>query len=38
MPGALLWRCTKRLGGINGDVLGAAVEAAVATALVALST
>ncbi|MEU0533565.1 adenosylcobinamide-GDP ribazoletransferase [Amycolatopsis tolypomycina] len=35
---ALLWRCTKRLGGVTGDVLGAAVEAAVAAALVALST
>ncbi|WP_310971213.1 MULTISPECIES: adenosylcobinamide-GDP ribazoletransferase [unclassified Amycolatopsis] len=38
VTGALLWRCTKRLGGITGDVLGAGVEAAVATALVALST
>ncbi|MET9001948.1 adenosylcobinamide-GDP ribazoletransferase [Amycolatopsis sp. NPDC004169] len=37
VAGALLWRCTKRLGGITGDVLGATVEAAVATALVALS-
>ncbi|QKV81629.1 adenosylcobinamide-GDP ribazoletransferase [Amycolatopsis sp. Hca4] len=38
VAGALLWRCTKRLGGITGDVLGATVETAVATALVALST
>ncbi|WP_242546190.1 adenosylcobinamide-GDP ribazoletransferase [Amycolatopsis sp. MtRt-6] len=38
VAGALLWRCTKRLGGVTGDVLGAAVEAAVATAFVALST
>ncbi|MGW5747383.1 adenosylcobinamide-GDP ribazoletransferase, partial [Amycolatopsis sp. NPDC003861] len=38
VTGALLWRCTKRLGGITGDVLGAGVETAVATALVALST
>ncbi len=38
VTGALLWRCTKRLGGITGDVLGAGVEAAVAAALVALST
>ncbi|MEU4521631.1 adenosylcobinamide-GDP ribazoletransferase [Amycolatopsis sp. NPDC024027] len=37
VAGALLWRCTKRLGGITGDVLGAGVEAAVAAALVALS-
>lgn len=35
--GALLWRCTKRLGGVTGDVLGAGVEVAVATALVALA-
>ncbi|KDN19252.1 cobalamin synthase [Amycolatopsis rifamycinica] len=38
VAGALLWRCTKRLGGITGDVLGAGVEAAVAAALVALAT
>jgi len=37
VAGALLWRCTKRLGGVTGDVLGAGVEAAVAAALVALS-
>ena len=37
VAGALLWRCTKRLGGITGDVLGAGVEAAVAAALLALS-
>ncbi|MFI5592545.1 adenosylcobinamide-GDP ribazoletransferase [Amycolatopsis sp. NPDC051758] len=35
---ALLWRCTQRLGGVTGDVLGAGVEAGVAAALVALST
>ncbi len=33
----LLKRCTKRLGGVTGDVLGAGVEAAVATALLALA-
>ncbi|WP_318306371.1 adenosylcobinamide-GDP ribazoletransferase [Amycolatopsis solani] len=33
----LLTRCTKRLGGITGDVLGAGVEAAVAAALLALA-
>ncbi|MGK3204197.1 adenosylcobinamide-GDP ribazoletransferase [Amycolatopsis sp. MEPSY49] len=33
---ALLWRCTKRLGGVTGDVLGAGVEVAVAAALLAL--
>ncbi|MDQ7807243.1 adenosylcobinamide-GDP ribazoletransferase [Amycolatopsis sp. A133] len=38
VAGALLWRCTKRLGGVTGDVLGAGVEAAVAAALLALST
>lgn len=37
VAGALLWRCTKRLGGITGDVLGAGVEAAVAAALLALA-
>jgi len=35
---ALLWRCTKRLGGVTGDVLGAGVEAGVAAALLVLST
>ncbi|RSD14194.1 adenosylcobinamide-GDP ribazoletransferase [Amycolatopsis eburnea] len=34
---ALLNRCTKRLGGITGDVLGAGVEAAVAASLLALA-
>ncbi|MEV4056243.1 adenosylcobinamide-GDP ribazoletransferase [Amycolatopsis sp. NPDC049688] len=34
--GALLLRCTRRLGGVTGDVLGAGVEAAVAAALLAL--
>ncbi len=34
---ALLFRCTKRLGGITGDVLGAGVEVAVAGSLLALS-
>lgn len=37
VAGALLLRCTKRLGGITGDVLGAGVEAAVAAALLALA-
>jgi adenosylcobinamide-GDP ribazoletransferase len=35
--GLLLARCTKRLGGITGDVLGAGVETGVAAALLALS-
>ncbi|MEA5365462.1 adenosylcobinamide-GDP ribazoletransferase [Amycolatopsis sp., V23-08] len=35
---ALLLRCTKRLGGVTGDVLGAGVEVGVAAALLALST
>ncbi|MEV7097984.1 adenosylcobinamide-GDP ribazoletransferase [Amycolatopsis sp. NPDC051045] len=35
---ALLRRCTRRLGGITGDTLGAGVEAAVAAALLALAT
>ncbi|MDT7798106.1 MAG: adenosylcobinamide-GDP ribazoletransferase [Actinomycetota bacterium] len=35
---ALLLRCTKRLGGVTGDVLGAGVEVGVAAALIALST
>jgi adenosylcobinamide-GDP ribazoletransferase len=35
--GVLLWRCTKRLGGVTGDVLGAGVEAGVAAALLALA-
>jgi adenosylcobinamide-GDP ribazoletransferase len=35
---ALLRRCTKRLGGVTGDVLGAGVETAVAAALLVLST
>ncbi|MEU4250763.1 adenosylcobinamide-GDP ribazoletransferase [Amycolatopsis sp. NPDC026612] len=38
VAGALLWRCTRRLGGITGDTLGAGVEVAVAAALLALST
>ncbi|WP_410571565.1 adenosylcobinamide-GDP ribazoletransferase [Amycolatopsis sp. cmx-4-61] len=37
VTGALLWRCTKRLGGVTGDVLGAGVEVAVAAALLALA-
>ncbi|MBN6037971.1 adenosylcobinamide-GDP ribazoletransferase [Amycolatopsis sp. 195334CR] len=36
--GLLLWRCTKRLGGITGDVLGACVETGVTAALLVLST
>ncbi|TVT08507.1 adenosylcobinamide-GDP ribazoletransferase [Amycolatopsis bartoniae] len=35
--GLLLWRCTRRLGGITGDVLGACVETATAAALLALA-
>ncbi|WP_328450346.1 adenosylcobinamide-GDP ribazoletransferase [Amycolatopsis sp. NBC_00438] len=35
---ALLRRCTQRLGGVTGDVLGAGVETAVAAALLVLST
>jgi adenosylcobinamide-GDP ribazoletransferase len=35
--GLLLWRCTRRLGGITGDVLGACVEAATAATLLALA-
>jgi adenosylcobinamide-GDP ribazoletransferase len=34
--GVLLWRCANRLGGVTGDVLGAAVEVGVAAALLAL--
>ncbi|GAB3160255.1 adenosylcobinamide-GDP ribazoletransferase [Amycolatopsis sp. NPDC004378] len=34
---ALLFRCTKRLGGVTGDVLGAGVEVAVAAALLSLA-
>ncbi|WP_284749222.1 adenosylcobinamide-GDP ribazoletransferase [Amycolatopsis sp. RTGN1] len=34
---ALLARCTKRLGGVTGDVLGAGVEVAVAASLLALA-
>ncbi|MCR6488823.1 adenosylcobinamide-GDP ribazoletransferase [Amycolatopsis sp. OK19-0408] len=34
--GVLLRRCTKRLGGVTGDVLGAGVEVGVAAALLAL--
>jgi adenosylcobinamide-GDP ribazoletransferase len=34
----LLRRCTRRLGGVTGDTLGAGVEVAVAAALLALST
>ncbi|MEU8635903.1 adenosylcobinamide-GDP ribazoletransferase [Amycolatopsis sp. NPDC048633] len=33
----LLLRCTQRLGGVTGDVLGAGVEVAVAAALLALA-
>ncbi|GAA3815130.1 adenosylcobinamide-GDP ribazoletransferase [Amycolatopsis tucumanensis] len=35
--GAVLWRCTARLGGITGDVLGACVEIAAAAAWLALA-
>ncbi|GAB2975447.1 adenosylcobinamide-GDP ribazoletransferase [Amycolatopsis acidiphila] len=35
VAGLLLRRCTRRLGGITGDVLGACVEAATAAALLA---
>ncbi|SFW71354.1 adenosylcobinamide-GDP ribazoletransferase [Amycolatopsis australiensis] len=35
--GVLLWRCTRRLGGVTGDVLGAGVEVAVAAALLAFA-
>ncbi|GAB3568294.1 adenosylcobinamide-GDP ribazoletransferase [Amycolatopsis endophytica] len=35
--GVMLWRCTNRLGGITGDVLGAGVEIAAATAWLALA-
>jgi adenosylcobinamide-GDP ribazoletransferase len=31
------WRATRRLGGLTGDVLGACVEAAFTTVLVALA-
>ncbi|GLY34135.1 adenosylcobinamide-GDP ribazoletransferase [Amycolatopsis sp. NBRC 101858] len=34
---ALLARCTRRLGGVTGDVLGAGVEVAVAASLLALA-
>lgn len=34
---ALLLRCTRRLGGVTGDVLGAGVEVAVAASLLALA-
>jgi adenosylcobinamide-GDP ribazoletransferase len=37
VAGLLLWRCTRRLGGITGDVLGACVEAATAATLLALA-
>ncbi|WP_410673011.1 adenosylcobinamide-GDP ribazoletransferase [Amycolatopsis sp. cmx-4-68] len=37
VAGALLWRCTQRLGGVTGDVLGAGVEVAVAAALLVLA-
>ena len=33
----LLFRCTKRLGGVTGDVLGAGVEAGVAAALLVVT-
>ena len=35
--GLVLWRCTTRLGGITGDVLGAAVEVATAAAWLTLA-
>jgi len=35
---ALLTRCTRRLGGITGDVLGAAVETSFAVLLLAAAT
>lgn len=35
--GLVLWRCTARLGGITGDVLGACVEVAAAAAWLALA-
>ena len=35
--GLVLWRCTARLGGITGDVLGACVEIAAAAAWLALA-
>ncbi|KQT94263.1 cobalamin synthase [Marmoricola sp. Leaf446] len=34
----LVWRTTRRLGGVTGDVFGAAVELALATLLVAVAT
>ncbi|MBA0126705.1 adenosylcobinamide-GDP ribazoletransferase [Haloechinothrix sp. YIM 98757] len=37
LAGALLLRCTRRLGGITGDVLGACVEAATLGTLLALA-
>jgi adenosylcobinamide-GDP ribazoletransferase len=33
----LAWRCTRRFGGVTGDVFGAAVELALATLLVGLA-
>ncbi|HVV12905.1 adenosylcobinamide-GDP ribazoletransferase [Amycolatopsis sp.] len=35
--GVLLWRCTRRLGGITGDVLGACVEVATAAVFLGLA-